>query len=114
MIVFALVLGVLNQRDINRVVRYRNSSFEKRYILTFVLMTFSAVVMGVAVFFLNRFLENVVFVNESTVSIWLRLIICIFVALCVYTLFIVSLGVVRKRDAAYIPFISKFDRFLWS
>ena len=114
MIVFALVLAILNQRDINRVVRYRNSSFEKRYILTFVLMTFSAVVMGIAVFFLNRFLENVVFVNETTISIWLRLLICIFVALSIYIFFIVSLGVVRKRDAAYIPFISKFDRFLWS
>ena len=114
MIVFALVLAILNQRDINRVVRYRNSSFEKRYILTFVLMTFSAVVMGIAVFFLNRFLENVVFVNETTLSIWLRLLICIFVALSIYTFFIVTLGVVRKRDAAYIPFISKFDRFLWS
>ena len=114
MIVFALVLGILNQRDINKVVRYRNSSFEKRYILTFVLMTFSAVVMGAAVFFLNRFLENVIFIHESIISIWIRLIICIIVALSVYTIFIVILGVVRKRDAAYIPFISKFDRFLWS
>ena len=113
MIVFALVLSILNQRDINRVVRYRNSSFEKRYILTFVLMTFSAVIMGVVVFFLNRFLENTIFVSESLISIWIRLVVCIIVALGVYTVLIVALGVVRKRDAVYIPFISKFDRFLW-
>ena len=113
MIVFALVLSILNQRDINRVVRYRNSSFEKRYILTFVLMTFSAVIMGIIVFFLNRFLENTIFVSENLISIWIRLAVCIIVALGVYTVLIVALGVVRKRDAVYIPFISKFDRFLW-
>ena len=113
MIVFSLVLSILNQRDINRVVRYRNSNFEKRYILTFTLMTFSAIIMGVAIFFLNRFLVNNIFISESTVSIWLRLIICILVALFVYVFLIVVLGVVRKRDAVYIPFISKFDRFLW-
>ena len=41
-------------------------------------------------------------------------ILGISAALCVYLFLIVVLGVVRKRDAAYIPFISKFDRFLWS
>ena len=92
----------------------KERSFEKRYILTFILMGLSAAVMGIVVFFLNRFLENVIFVSESTLSIWLRLMICISAALCVYLFLIVVLGVVRKRDAAYIPFISKFDRFLWS
>ena len=76
-------------------------------------MTFSAVIMGIIVFFLNRFLENTIFVSESLISIWIRLVVCIIVALGVYTVLIVALGVVRKRDAVYIPFISKFDRFLW-
>lgn len=112
MVIFSISLYVLNQRAINNIVRYRNSSFQRRYILTYILMTFSAVVMGVAVYFLNRFLASAIFVNETGLSIWLRLIICIFVAVVIYMTLVIFLGVVRKRDAEYIPFISKFAIFL--
>lgn len=112
MIAFALVLSILNQRAINKIVRYRNSSFQRRYILTFFLMGFSAVIMGVVVYMLNNFLANTIFVNESAVSIWIRLIVCMTVAIFVYGALIIILGVVRKRDAEYIPFISKFKAVL--
>ena len=112
MIIFAMILFILNQRDINRVVRYSNSKFQKRYIRTFVLMFFSAGIMGAAIYFLNQFLTNVVFVNENSFIIWIKLIILMFVAVAIYLFLISLLGVIRKRDADYIPFISKFGMLL--
>lgn len=112
MIIFALTLFVLNQRDLNKIVRYRNSRFQKRYILTFFLMFLSAGLMGVSTYFVNRFLYNHLLTSGSFMATVLRLIICIFVAVFVYCFFIIMLGVVRKRDADYIPFISKFDFLL--
>ena len=109
MIIFALVLSILNQREINKIVRYRNSSFQRRYIITYILMIFSAVVMGVATFFLNEFLKNSFLSSGSYLSMVARLIICIIAAVFIYSFFIIFLGVVRKRDSLYIPFISKFN-----
>ncbi len=112
MIIFAVVLSILNQSMINKVVRYKNTKFQRRYILTFTLMTFSAVIMGVIVYFLNMFLKNNIFAENRGIFIWARLIVCIIVAVIVYMTFIIFLGVVRKRDADYIPFISKFGFLL--
>ena len=112
MTIFAVILFLLNQRDINRVVRYRNKKFQRRYIRTFALMFFSAGVMGVAIYYLNQFLTDVVFVNENTFSIWMKLAICIFVAVAIYLFLISLLGVIRKQDADYIPFISKLGILL--
>ena len=112
MIIFAVVLSILNQSMINKVVRYKNTKFQRRYILTFTLMTFSAVIMGVIVYFLNMFLKNNIFAENRGIFIWVRLIVCIIVAVIVYMTFIIFLGVVRKRDADYIPFISKFGFLL--
>ena len=109
MIIFALVLSILNQREINKIVRYRNSSFQRRYIITYILMIFSAVVMGVATFFLNEFLKNSFLSSGSYLSMVARLIICIIAAVFIYSFLIIFLGVVRKRDSLYIPFISKFN-----
>ena len=109
MIIFALVLSILNQREINKIVRYRNSSFQRRYIITYILMIFSAVVMGVATYFLNEFLKNSFLSSGSYLSMVARLIICIIAAVFIYSFFIIFLGVVRKRDSLYIPFISKFN-----
>ena len=109
MIIFAMVLFILNQRDLNKIVRYRNSSFQRRYILTFFLMFLSAGIMGITTYFLNKFLANNVFTSGSFLSIVIRLLICIVFAITVYGFFIIMLGVVRKRDADYIPFISKFE-----
>lgn len=107
MIIFATVLSILNQRDINKIVRYRNSNFRRRYILTYILMIISAIIMGAIVFYINKLMENVIFVSESYVGLVARLIICIIIAIFVYSILIVFFGVVRKRDAQYIPFISK-------
>lgn len=112
MIVFALVLSILNQKDINKIVRYKNSSFQRRYILTYILMVFSAIVMGVITYFLNNLILNNFLTSGTYFSMLARLLICIFVALFIYSFLIVLLGVVRKRDAQYIPFISKFSMFL--
>ena len=112
MIIFALVLSILNQRYINKIVRYKNSSFQRRYILTYILMLLSAGIMGISVYFLNKILLNNIFVSGTYISMVIRLIICILVAFFVYVFFIIMLGVVRKRDAQYIPFISKFSFIL--
>ena len=112
MIVFAIVLSVLNQRDINRIVRYRNSKFQRRYILTFSLMFMSAGLMGVATYFTNRFLIKFFANNDSFFMLVTRLVVCIVIGGFVYSFFVIMLGVVRKRDAQYIPFISKFSIFL--
>ena len=112
MIIFALVLSVLNQRDINRIVRYKNSSAKRRYILTYFLMVLSAVFMGIAVYFLNKYLSFTLFKDGAQFLLILRLIICIIVAVFIYTFFIVFFGVIRKRDIAYLPFISKLNIFL--
>lgn len=112
MIIFATILAVLNQMEINRIVRYRNSNFQKRYILTYFLMILSAFIMGVVTYYVNGFLKNVIFKSDSFPSLLVRLIICIVISVFVYCFFVVMLGVVRKRDAQYIPFISKFSIFL--
>lgn len=112
MIIFALTLAILNQKDINKVVRYKNTSFQKRYILTYILMILSAAFMGISVYYLNRILRDVVFTSGSYVGLILRLIINIIVALFIYGFFIIMFGVVRKRDSQYIPFISKFSFLL--
>ena len=112
MIIFALVLSILNQKEINKIVRYRNSSFQRRYILTYILMVFSAIIMGVVTYLLNEFLKNSMFSSGTYFSILFRLLICIIVALFIYTFLIIFLGVVRKRDSLYIPFISKFNFIL--
>ena len=112
MIIFSLVLSILNQNAINKVIRYRNSKFQRRYIRTFALMTFSAVLMGVLVYFLNTFLENNIFTGDGNIYIWMRLIICMVIAVVIYLALIIIFGVIRKRDAEYIPFISKFNALL--
>lgn len=112
MIVFALVLSVLNQRDINKIVRYKNSSFQRRYILTYFLMVLSAAIMGIITYFVNRIIKNNILTSGSYFSMLLRLLICIFLALFIYCFLVVIFGVVRKRDSQYIPFISKFSMFL--
>ena len=112
MIIFATILAVLNQMEINRIVRYRNSNFQRRYILTYFLMILSAFIMGVVTYYVNGFLKNVIFKSDSFPSLLVRLIICIVISVFVYCFFVVMLGVVRKRDAQYIPFISKFSIFL--
>lgn len=111
MIIFAIILSVMNQYDINTVVRYNNKGFTRRYILTYILMISSAIVMGVAILFLNKFLISFL-PTESLLKLIIRLVICIFAGLIVYGLLIILLGVVRKRDAEYIPFISKFSIIL--
>lgn len=112
MIIFALVLSILNQKDINRIVRYKNSNFQRRYILTYFLMILSAAFMGISAYFLNVFLKNTIFTSSSFSNIVARLIICIAVSVFIYCFFIIMLGVVRKRDSQYIPFISKFNFLL--
>ena len=112
MIVFALALSILNQRDINKIVRYKNSSFQRRYILTYFLMILSASIMGIIIYFVNNLLLNNFLTSGTYFSMLVRLLICIFLALFIYCFLIVLLGVVRKRDAQYIPFISKFSLLL--
>ena len=112
MIIFALVLAILNQKSINKIVRYKNSKFQRRYILTYFLMVLSATIMGLVTYLLNNVLMKSLFASESYVLMVIRLIICIVVAVAVYFMFIILLGVVRKRDAQYIPFISKFNFLL--
>lgn len=112
LIIFSLTLSILNQHDINKVIKYKNSSFQKRYIITYILMIFSSVIMGVCTYALYEFLSNVLFAGDGLFIMILKLIICIIVAVVVYGILIIFLGVVRKRDAAYIPFISKFSMIL--
>lgn len=114
MIVFALVLAILNQRDINKIVRYKNSSFQRRYILTYFLMVLSATIMGFITYFANRVIKNILLTSGSYLSMLIRLLVCIFLAVLIYCFLIVTFGVVRKRDVQYIPFISKFSMFLRS
>ena len=112
MIIFALTLWILNQRALNRIVRYRNSRFQKRYILTYSLMILSAVIMGIVVNVLNNILQNSILPTSNYFALIMRLIICVFISLFVYCFLIITLGVVRKRDADYIPFISRFEFLL--
>lgn len=112
MIIFSLILSILNQMAINRVIKYKNSKFQRRYIRTFVLMTLSAIIMGIVVYFANSYLENYIFTGEGKIYIWLRLIVCMIIALIIYLTLIIIFGVIRKRDAEYIPFISRFGIFL--
>ena len=112
MIIFAVTLSILNQKSLNKIVRYRNLKFQRRYIRTYILMTFSAVIMGVCIYFLNTLLSNVLFTKDSIVYIWIKLIICFVVAVTIYAFLVVILGVVRKSDSEYIPFISKFSILL--
>ena len=77
MIIFAFALYVLNQIDINKVIRYRNSAMRYRYILTYSLMIVSSAIMGAVVFFLNKLLVDRIFTEETMFFMILRLIICI-------------------------------------
>lgn len=111
-IIFSFVLSVLNQKDINLIIRYRNKNFMKRYIVTYFLMIICSIIMGAITYFLYNFLNNTIFIGDLTIFLVAKLIICIFAALGVYIILIIILGVVRKRDAEYIPFISKFSFLL--
>ena len=88
------------------------SKFQRRYILTFSLMFMSAGLMGVATYFTNRFLIKFFANNDSFFMLVTRLVVCIVIGGFVYSFFVIMLGVVRKRDAQYIPFISKFSIFI--
>lgn len=112
LIIFSIVLSTLNQIDINKVVRYSNANFKRRYIITYILMIFSSIIMAVIVFFLYKFLDTKILVGMSLVKMIIKLIVCIIVAVIVYGFLIITFGVVRKRDSLYIPFISKFNRML--
>ena len=114
MIVFALTLWILNQRELNRIVRYRNSKFQKRYVMTYFLMTMSAVIMGVVVNLLNKVLKSSVLRDTNYFALVIRLVVCIAIAVAIYTFLVITLGVVRKRDADYIPFISRVEFLLRS
>lgn len=114
MIVFALTLWILNQRELNRIVRYRNSKFQKRYVMTYFLMTMSAVIMGVVINLLNKVLKSSVLRDTNYFALVIRLVVCIAIAVAIYTFLVITLGVVRKRDADYIPFISRVEFLLRS
>ena len=112
MIVFALTLWLLNQKELNRIVRYKNSRFQRRYILTYSLMIFSAIIMGLVASLLNNVLLKNILPSSNYFALVLRLIICIVISAFSYCFFVITFGVVRKRDADYIPFISRFEFML--
>ena len=112
MIFFSLILFALNQRFINSIIRYKNPKMRTRNLFTYFLMFLSSVVMGFTAFILNSRLETSILRSGSQVSLVIRLVICIGVSLVEYLVLIILFGVVRKRDAEYIPFISKLSVFL--
>ena len=75
-------------------------------------MVISATIMGVITYFINNLILNNFLTSGTYLSMLVRLLISIFIAIFIYSFLIVLLGVVRKRDAQYIPFISKFSMFL--
>ena len=114
MIVFALILFILNQNSINKIVKYKNANFKRRQVFMYTLMIISAIIMGVATHYLNQFLANSVLSSDSYFALVCRLIVCIISSVIIYGILISIFGVVRKRDAQFIPFISKFSFLLRS
>lgn len=112
MIVFASVLWGLNQKALNRIVKYKNSRAKGRYVITYVKMILSAVIMGVLTNILNNILSMSIMPQTNYFALVLRLIICIVFAVIVYGTCIIMFGVVRKSDSDYIPFISRFEFLL--
>ena len=105
-IAFSLLVFILNIIDIRKFVRFRMKWLEV-YILPFII----SVIMGVAVYYLNNLLIGILG-DEGQFLLIIRLIICVSVGVSIYIFLISLFRVVKRKDAEYIPFISKLGRFL--
>lgn len=112
LIVFSVALFIFNQRDLNRIIKYKNTAFSLRFIFTYSLMFISSAIMGFLTFMAYNFLNTTFLGAENSFYYIIKLIVCMIVAIIVYSVLIIVLGVVRKRDAEYIPFISKVSFLL--
>lgn len=112
MILFSIVLFLLNNHDISQVIRYSNKRYKIKLLINYLFMFISAIIMGAIIYFINKYISITLLPNSVFIKMILRLIICILIAIFIYVPLIIILGVVRKRDSEYIPFISKFSWLL--
>ena len=112
LIVFSIMLFVFNQRDLNRIIKYKNTAFSLRFLLTYSLMFISSGIMGFITFISYNFLNTTFLGADKLIYYIIKLLICMIIAIIIYSVLIIFLGVVRKRDAEYIPFISKVSFLL--
>ena len=104
-VIFSFVVFLLNQMQIDKVVRYKKGIL-KNYIMPIV----CSIIMGFIVYLLYNFMSNSIFTADTKISMIIKLVVSVFVAVVVYGVLIMSLGVVSKRDSEYIPFVKRFFR----
>lgn len=112
MILFSIVLFLLNNHDIGQVVRYSNNRYKIKLLINYFFMFISAAIMGLIIYLINKYISMTLLPNSVFIKMIFRLILCILIAIFIYIPLIIILGVVRKRDSEYIPFISKFSWLL--
>lgn len=105
-IIFALIVTILNDISIGEVIRYK-----KHYFADYILPLACSLIMGVIGFIIYNFISRFI-PDENILSLIIKLLSSSFVCGVVYVLLIIILGVVRKRDSEYIPFITKFYKYL--
>ena len=91
--------------QIDKVVRYKKGIL-KNYIMPIV----CSIIMGFIVYLLYNFMSNSILTSDTKISMIIKLVVSVFVAVVVYGVLIMSLGVVSKRDSEYIPFVKRFFR----
>lgn len=104
--IFALIVAILNDISIAEVIRYK-----KHYFSDYILPLICSLIMGVIGFVVYKFLNSII-QGISLPSLLIKLLISGVICLIVYIILIIVLGVVRKRDSEYIPFITKFYKYL--
>ena len=105
-IIFSSVVFLLNQIQIDRVVRYKKNIL-KNYLMPIV----CSIIMGIIVYILYDFLNKMILVEYTKFNLIIKVVLCIVVALVVYVILIRILGVITKRDAEYMPFIKRLFRY---
>ena len=104
-VVFSFIVFLLNQMQIDKVVRYKKGII-KNYIMPIV----CSIIMGFVVFLVYNFLNNTILSAATKFNMIIKLLVSVGLAVVIYGILIMSLGVVTKRDSEYIPFVKRFFR----
>ncbi|MCQ2609518.1 MAG: hypothetical protein MJ151_01830 [Lachnospiraceae bacterium] len=100
-------MNLLYNMYINRIVRYR-----KHYIRDVAMPLIISVAMGIVGYVLYAFLDHSFLVGDNLIKLLIKLIVVVSVCIVFYVAFIITFGVVRKRDCDYIPFMSRLSRYM--
>ena len=104
-VMFSIIIFLLNQISIKRLVRYK-----KNYFRNYFLPLFSSVIMGIFTKIIYEAFDKNIIKSNTVFFLSIKVIITVFISLIIYIILLYLLRVINKRDAEYMPFLSRLVR----